>query len=309
MASRTSHNALEKKLRALEKEVSEFQKTRAELQRITDEQAVLLRNVPAMIFWTDKEGTFVRVNDAFASALQKDPEDVGGRSLFDLYPHDMAKKYCEDNLTVIKSDRPKRDIEEAVDTPAGRIWVSTHKIPYRGDNDNVEGIIGFSVDITERKEAQEALKEREAALQARTFELEELNSALKVLLKRRDEDKKELEEKVFLNVKKLVLPYTEKLKKSRLDAKQMTYLNVVQSNLNNIISPFARMLSSKHAGFTPKEIEVAHLVRTGRTSKEIAGLLNVSTSTVESHRKSIRMKTGIRNKKANLRSHLLSLTQ
>lgn len=308
MASRTSHNALGKKLRALEKEVSEFQKIRAELQRITDEQAVLLRNVPAMIFWTDKEGTFVRVNDAFASALQKDPEDVRGRSLFDLYPHDMAKKYYEDNLTVMKSERPKTDIEEAVDTPAGRIWVSTHKIPYRGDNDNVEGIIGFSVDITQRKEAEEALKEREAALQARTVELEELNSALKVLLKRRDEDKNELEEKVLLNVKKLVLPYTEKLKKSRLDVKQTTYLNVVQSNLNKIISPFARTLSSKYGGFTPTEIKVAHLVRTGRTSKEIAELLNVSTSTVESHRKSIRTKIGIRNKKANLRSYLLSLT-
>jgi PAS domain S-box-containing protein len=162
-------------------------------------------------------------------------------------------------------------------------------------------------DITEHKRAEKRLIERQAALEVKTHELEEVNTALRVLLKRRDEDRIELEEKVLSNVKELVLPYAEKLQKSRLHAKQKAYLSILESNLNDITLPFAHTLSSKYGGLTPTEIEIAHLVKDGKTTKDIAVFLNVSTSTVESHRKSIRMKTGIKNKKTNLRSHLLSM--
>jgi PAS domain S-box-containing protein len=64
-------------------------------------------------------------------------------------------------------------------------------------------------DITGRKQAEEALRKREAELEIRASELEELNSALRVLLKRREEDQKEIEEKVLSNVKELVLPQRE----------------------------------------------------------------------------------------------------
>jgi len=163
------------------------------------------------------------------------------------------------------------------------------------------------VDVTKPKRAQEVLQKREAALEARTSELEEVNNALSILLKRIEEDKRELEEKTLLNVKQLVLPYVEKIKKYGLDAKQMAYLRIFESNLKEIISPFAHELSSKHFSLSPTEIQVAHLVKDGSTTKEIAELLNVCSTTVEAHRKKIRKKVGIKNKKANLRSYLLSV--
>jgi len=162
-------------------------------------------------------------------------------------------------------------------------------------------------EASERKRAEDVLREREATFEILTSELEEVNSALRVLLKRMDEDKKTLEEKVSLNVKELVAPYVEKLKKSRLDAKQMAYLSILESNLEDIISPFVHMLSSKYSGFTPTEIQIASLVRDGKTTKEIAELLNSSDRTIECHRQNIRMKIRIKNKKANLRSFLLSM--
>ena len=177
----------------------------------------------------------------------------------------------------------------------------------KDQNNKVIGLVGVHTDITERKRAEEALQRREAELELLTIEVAEVNTALRVLLKQREQDVAHLEESVLMNVRELVVPYTERLRQSLSDSKQMVYLNILESNLNDIISPFPRKLSSKYASLTPAEIQLAHLIKDGRTTKEIAELLNLSYRTIESHRHSIRTKLGIKNKKANLRAHLSSL--
>ena len=111
----------------------------------------------------------------------------------------------------------------------------------------------------------------------------------------------------MLNVKELVVPYLKKLRKSGLNDRQRTLTDILDSNLNGIISPFLFTLSAKYASLTPKEIRVANLVRDGKTTKEIARLLISSTDTIDFHRKNIRKKLGLQNTKSNLRSYLLSL--
>jgi PAS domain S-box-containing protein len=172
----------------------------------------------------------------------------------------------------------------------------------------IEGIMGFNIDITEQKQTEEALKEREKELELKSHNLEEANVALKVLLKKRDEDKLELEEKILLNIKELVVPYLEKLKKNTLDEKQKIYVSILESNLKDITSSFSHRLSSKYMNFTPTEIQIANLLRRGKTSKEIAELINSSPKNVAFHRENIRRKLGLKNKKTNLKSYLLSLT-
>ena len=153
---------------------------------------------------------------------------------------------------------------------------------------------------------EQRVEERTRELRIKSENLEEMNTALKVLLKKREEDKEELEEKVIYNVKELILPFLEKLKRSRLDNRQETWLDILESNLNDIVAPFAKTLSTRYLNLTPSEIQIANLVKHGKTTKEIADLLNLSTRTIESHRDSIRQKLGIKNKKANLRTHLMS---
>ncbi|MDX2498966.1 MAG: helix-turn-helix transcriptional regulator, partial [Deltaproteobacteria bacterium] len=150
------------------------------------------------------------------------------------------------------------------------------------------------------------LRKREVELQAQSHHLGEVNTALKVLLKQREDDKKELGENVLSNVKELISPYLERLKKSRLNTNQKTLIDILDSNLSNMISPFISKLSSKYFNLTPMEVRVANLVKEGKTNKEIAELLCISKNTVLFHRFNIRSKLGLKNKKINLRSHLAS---
>lgn len=162
-------------------------------------------------------------------------------------------------------------------------------------------------DITKWREAEQDLKKREKELQIKSRSLEELNTTLRVLLKEREGDREELEEKVLSNVKAFVMPYMNKLKRSRMDSKAAAYVDVLESNLMDIISPFSRKISSKYRNLTPKEIQVANFIKEGKTSKEIADLLNVSKSAVDIHRWRLRNKLGLNKTKANLRSHLGTL--
>lgn len=157
-----------------------------------------------------------------------------------------------------------------------------------------------------KKEIHER-KAAEASQRVQSRHLEEVNTALKVLLKQREDDKKALEEAMVSNVKELINPYIEKLAKCSLRENQKTLLGILEANLNNIVSPFISKISSKILNFTPMEIKIANLVREGNTNKEIAEVLFLSINTVLVHRHHIRTKLGIKNKKTNLRSHLLSL--
>jgi len=161
-------------------------------------------------------------------------------------------------------------------------------------------------EIAERMQAEQTLREREKALEANNVKLGEMNAALKVLLKSRETGKTELEEQVLSNVKNLLVPYLGKVKKSGLDERQAVYIEILESNLNDIISPFSRTLSSRYWNFTPTEVEIANHVREGKTTKEIALLLNSSRRTIEFHRDNLRKKLGLRNKRANLKIHLLT---
>jgi DNA-binding CsgD family transcriptional regulator len=163
-------------------------------------------------------------------------------------------------------------------------------------------------EITALKLTEEALKKSQEELFEQKQSLEEANIALKVLLKQREEDKLELEKKVLSNVKDLVLPYVEKLKNSRLKPKDKTLVEIVETHLNDVISPLLQSFANAKILLTPQEMQVAGLVKDGKTSKEIADVLNISETTVNFHRKNLRVKFGLTNQRANLRSYLLSIS-
>ncbi len=259
----------------------------------------------------------IHLNDKAGNLLYANPvtERLLGYPLEDILNTPSEKLIHPDHQEMIRNDMESLFIEREVPSPR-----EIRLVKQDGTLMDVE-VSGFLVelheehkytgailrDITDRKRAEETLQESEATLKAQSNHLVEANTALRVLLKQREDDKKDLQENVLSNVKELVAPHLERLKKSGLSSNQMAFVDVVESNLESIVSPFIGKLSSKYLGLTPMEIRVADLVKQGKTNKEIAEFLCLSTNTVSGHRYHLRTKLGLKNKKANLRSFLLPL--
>ncbi|MDD5112128.1 MAG: PAS domain S-box protein [Candidatus Altiarchaeota archaeon] len=143
------------------RDISERRHSESLISKKTQEGKLILDSMPAMVFYKDTENRFITTNRLFEEVMGRSKEELEGRSLFDLFPRKEAEAYWKDDKEVIESGKPKRGITEEMDTPKGRMWVQTDKIPLTGDNGEIVGIVGFSIDITERKQAEEALRQNE----------------------------------------------------------------------------------------------------------------------------------------------------
>lgn len=144
----------------------EAQRAEAALARQREELEIILDSTPAFIFYKDRENRFLWVNRAFAEVMGLPRNQLVGRSVFDLYPRPQADAYWEDDQKVLSSGQPRRNIVEPMQTLTGERWVRTDKIPYRDARGEVVGVIGFAVDITDRKQAEEALRRSERIYRA-----------------------------------------------------------------------------------------------------------------------------------------------
>lgn len=172
-----------------------------------------------------------------------------------------------------------------------------------------ECLLSVLVDVADLKKAQEQLAEANRELKSRSLELAEMNSALKVLLKQREEDKKDLESRMWHNLKKMIQPHIYNLRKSGLNPTQLAHLDVIDNRLGEIASNLGRSLGRKAHGLTPRELEVAGHVLEGKTNKNIAEILNISIYSVHSHRQAIRKKLGLLGTRDNLHTHLAGLSK
>jgi DNA-binding CsgD family transcriptional regulator len=276
---------------------------------------VVVDSISAHVAILDERGRIVETNLAWENFARANgmPDSFNSIGVDYLSICELASQCADDDAdrvaagirSVLAGEVDEFLTQYPCHSPDEKRWYAVRVVPYR--DEHPRRVIVTHENITPIMEVQEEFEQKERELVRQRERLEETNIALRVLLRQREEDRKRIEETIYANVDRLVLPYVDNLLVGRLTEKQRTLLEVVDTNLRDIISPFLRSLSSLKIMLTPQEIEVANMVRTGKSSKEIADVLNLSVSGVDFHRKGLRKKLGLTNTAKNLRSYLLSL--
>jgi PAS domain S-box-containing protein len=253
----------------------------------------------------DENGMITYVNEKLSEMLGYKVDEMNGHPATEFVDEESRKVWAGE-FEKRKNNESSRYEMTLIRKDGKRVPVIISPRPIFDERGVFRGSYSAITDIRDLKRTENALKEREKELEVRTANLGEVNAALRVLLKRMEEDKKELEDKVRLNVQQMIHPYLERLKAAGMSERQRGHLQKLEANLNEIMSPFTQNLLTDHPRLTPAELQVANLIRQGKSSKEIADDLGLSQRTVETHRRNMRNKLGLKDQKGNLRSYLLS---
>ncbi len=300
-------------------DIKERKKSEHELKK----SSLIIDSTSDAIITTDIKGNIILWNSGAEHIYGYSKEEVEGKPISILYKGN--------NLNILRNIISElfkgNDISSMELTSRGKKGNDIHILlsltTIKDEYGNIIELVGLTKDITKRKKMENALKKNRDKLEERvrerttelnqsnkelyekTLGLEEVNTALTVLLERRGRDREENEEKIVMNVKEFLLPYVIKLKKGPLTENQKNYVELLEAGLHNIISPFAHKLTSRHMHITPAEMQVVNLVKEGKTSKEIAEILNSTERAVIAHRLNFRKKLKL-DRKTNLRTYLLS---
>lgn len=283
---------------------------RAETALLESEERfrTIFESAPIGILLTNKFMQPIQTNRSLQAMLGYTNEELTNCTFVDFTYHEDIEESVSMFKGLIEEKYNYYKIEKRYLHKEGQIiWAYLVVTSVRDSDGELMYTLAMVEDISDRKAVERALRKREAELEVQANYLEEANAALKMLLRKRDEDKTNLQNDVLANVQELLFPYIAQLKKIEKNQQQLSYLNIIEDNLKHIVSPFGFKISSMLKKLTPKEIQIAGMVKAGMTSKEISELMGITPRTVDFHRDSIRQKLEIKNKKINLRSHLLTL--
>jgi len=159
--------------------------------------------------------------------------------------------------------------------------------------------------IATRISADLELQETNRQLSLERKALQESNTALRIVLARIEQEKQEIHRDIKTNVEKILMPILQALT-LQLSPAQTKYVEMLQTNLEEITSPFVSQLSRSYHSMTPTEITICNMIRNGMRTKEIAEMRGISEATINRHREKIRRKLKITNEDVNLATFLQS---
>jgi len=289
-------------------DITDMKRVEDDLKKSESMYRTIFETTPAATMIVEEDTTISMVNREFTAQTGYEAGEVEGKKSWTefILKEDLERVLGYHRLRRLDPGAAPRNYEFRYTDRKGRIrdvYATAALMP--GTNKTVLSLL----DITKRKRDEESLRTMAEELKSKTQALEEMNAALRVLLKQREEDKADLEKRILASVKELVIPHLRELKKSLTGQKDLTRLQILESNLQGIMSPFAQKLSLKFLNLTQKEIQVANLIKEGKTTKEIARFMDLSKFAIDTHRAHLRSKLGLTNKKANLRTYLSSIME
>lgn len=255
-----------------------------------------------MLVALNKNGEITLINQAGCNLLKVTEDEVLGRNWFDHFiPARIVDEVKGVFQQLMQGDKSSASFYEnpIVNGRGEELLISFKNTFLTDDEGQINGVLFSGDDITARRK-------NEAELARRTHRLEEVNIALDVLLQQSAEARKKMENDIMANITNLINPHINKLEVILDDKRAKIFLNILKANLDKITASFSQVINFKFPSLTPRELQVVDFIRHGLTNKDIAELLHLSPRTIETYRDNIRVKLGIKNKRINLRSYLLS---
>ena len=255
----------------------------------------------------DRDWRIIYANQRFIGMSGYDRTDLLETSFLDF----LSPESFEEAEEKLKNKNGRGIYEFEFMKPDGeRLYLSVSTSALCEDTAGHLGEVWVISDISDRKIAEEELtrlnRSLECKVKERTNELKSLNTALKVLLKKREEDKKEIEKNIFKNWEMVVQPFLQSLKDTLKADDQLHLFSILENSLKELITPFSRKMTDPMISLTPAEVRIAAMIKQGFTNKEIADALHNSPKTIKNHRENIRKKLGLKHKGINLRTFLQS---
>ena len=143
------------------RDITERKRMDEALREMQRQQRALLDNIPDIAWVKDKQSRYIAVNEALARACGRRPEDMVGKTDFDIVPHELAERYIADDKQVMELRQRKRIEEPFVDVAGNRTWIETIKSTFMNDRGEIVGTTGIARDITERKQMDQELRNSE----------------------------------------------------------------------------------------------------------------------------------------------------
>ncbi|HEX7540425.1 MAG TPA: helix-turn-helix domain-containing protein [Syntrophales bacterium] len=161
--------------------------------------------------------------------------------------------------------------------------------------------------IAVRIAAEKELQEINKLLSLERLALQEANAALRAVLAKIEDEKKQIYRDMQVNIEKVIMPILHALS-VEVPKAQRKYVEILRNSLEETTSPFISKVVNHYHSLSPTEISVCNMIRNGMRTKDIAHLRGVSAATVNRHRENIRKKLRITNDQVNLATYLQSLT-
>ncbi len=159
--------------------------------------------------------------------------------------------------------------------------------------------------VDELQSVLDTLLQREKELEKKNRELEDANTTLGFIMKRREKELHDIRQEIATKTIETVLPLLKKAQ-SKVSGSAKDYMTTAQANLLDAFAEQPHDSTLIQAKLAPRELQIIRYIRQNKTTKEIADLLGLTISTIESYRENIREKLRLKNKKINLKKFLTS---
>ncbi|MFH1878290.1 MAG: PAS domain S-box protein [Candidatus Omnitrophota bacterium] len=282
--------------------VEDLRKKIEELEISESKYRNLFEMAGDMICTITSEGIITSINKRMEEIIKYEKEEIIGKSALKLFPS-AEEGLFQKRLQEILENGKTNIVEVKMTSKNGEEICGEIGIKLICGKDRAPEIQCIIRDISEHKKIEEALKRSEAELLEQKNILERKNYALKEVLEQIEVEKKQIKSDIVKGVDKLVFPLLSKLR-GKIDPSAVKYVDIVERNLREITSSFARKITESNLNLTPREIEISNMIKNGFSSKEISKILNMSIRTAERHRNNIRKKLGIVKDKVNLTTYL-----